>query len=96
MPDYLSNDPSIAKGVEQSIVKDVDTFLPVEVGVHDVARFVSLPSKTALGAMICWIRSIVSGDIHFHLYQDSFWSVVNTTLPKFEALGIGPHAGQAH
>ena len=49
MPDYLSNDPSIAKGVEQSIVKDVDTFLPVEVGVHDVVRFVSLPSKTALG-----------------------------------------------
>ena len=49
MPDYLSNDPSIAKGVEQSIVKDVDTFWPVEVGVHDVVRFVSLPSKTALG-----------------------------------------------
>ena len=49
MPDYLSNDPSIAKGVEQSIAKDVDTFWPVVVGVHDVVRFVSLPSKTALG-----------------------------------------------
>ena len=49
MPDYLSNDSSIAKGVERSIVKDVDTFWPVEVGVHDVVRFVSLPSKTALG-----------------------------------------------
>ena len=49
MPDYLSNGPSIAKGVERSIVKDVDTFRPVEVGVHDVVRFVSLPSKTALG-----------------------------------------------
>ena len=50
MPDYLSNDPSIAKGVERSIAKDVDTFFwPVEVGVHDVVRFVSLPSKTALG-----------------------------------------------
>ena len=49
MPDYLSNDPSIAKGVERSIAKDVDTFWPVEVGAHDVVRFVSLPSKTALG-----------------------------------------------
>ena len=49
MPDYLSNDSSIAKGVERSIAKDVDTFWPVEVGVHDVVRFVSLPSKTALG-----------------------------------------------
>ena len=49
MPDFLNNDPSIAKGVERLIVKDVDTFWPVEVGVHDVVRFVSLPSKTALG-----------------------------------------------
>ena len=50
MPDYLSNDPSIAKGVERSIVKDVDTFWPVEVGVHDVVRFVSAyPRKLLWG-----------------------------------------------
>ena len=41
MPGYLSNDASIAKGVERKIREDADTFWSVVVGVHDdvVVRF---------------------------------------------------------
>ena len=57
MPDYPSNDPSIAKSVERSIAKDVDAFWPV---VHSRSSRCQVVCEFTLEIKLIWGHDLLN------------------------------------